>query len=161
MRWRGNLAFYFSDALFNNYFIVCRGHLGGLIGGASVAWLLGPRLIKQQQPFQSRGDSSPMLPGRFVDQPPVAWLAYPQGTLFGVGSSGRRPVGGSQSKKSDNRASKESSVEDGGKLSVDRASIPSGPPNRQRRRPMHSLSNESKNENQPSPIDERHPPAAL
>ena len=68
------------------------GHLGGALGGAATAWLLGPRLVWQQQ--QPLGDGSgsggegkgaaTMTLGRFVDRPPVRWLAYPEG-MFGAG----------------------------------------------------------------------------
>lgn len=54
---------------------ICRGHLGGMIGGAAVAWLLGPHMQRNDK-------------GRFVDQPPVRWLAYPEGFTF---STGARP----------------------------------------------------------------------
>lgn len=39
------------------------GHLGGLAGGALVAWLLGPKLVRTQE-------------GETVDSPPVPLLAY-------------------------------------------------------------------------------------
>lgn len=41
----------------------CRGHAGGLLGGALVTWLLGPRLVR---------DAS----GIIVDRPPVPLLAH-------------------------------------------------------------------------------------
>ena len=37
----------------------CRGHFGGLLGGALTAYLLGPRLLEDRKR------------GRYVDSPPV------------------------------------------------------------------------------------------
>ena len=91
-----------------------------------MAWLFGPRLVRQQQQQQQpRGNFSPTLPGRFVDQPPVAWLAYPEGTLFGpVRNSDRlKPSPG---RHRDRRAAGDRAVageplEDGGPPAADRA----------------------------------------
>eukprot|EP00197_Chlamydomonas_leiostraca_P007864 CAMPEP_0202860592 /NCGR_PEP_ID=MMETSP1391-20130828/2243_1 /ASSEMBLY_ACC=CAM_ASM_000867 /TAXON_ID=1034604 /ORGANISM="Chlamydomonas leiostraca, Strain SAG 11-49" /LENGTH=299 /DNA_ID=CAMNT_0049539791 /DNA_START=224 /DNA_END=1123 /DNA_ORIENTATION=- len=52
------------------------GHLGGLVGGALVGWLLGPNLIRDEK-------------GRFIDKPPVSWLAFQPGTSFSQRSSSR------------------------------------------------------------------------
>ena len=87
-----------------------RGHIGGMLGGALVAWLLGPRLVRQQDPSgivvlpgpglvkkgkpeaetsQRSGQAVGGDRGRFVDRPPLPWLAYPEGTSFGIGGRGR------------------------------------------------------------------------
>ena len=93
--------------------LCCRGHLGGMLGGALVAWLLGPRLVRQQEPSGSKVLPGPGLAkrgkpdaetsqisepaggrdrGRFVDQPPLPWLAYPEGTSFGMGGGRGRAL---------------------------------------------------------------------
>lgn len=53
----------------------CRGHIGGLLGGAAVAWLLGPNLVEERQLGGKKA--------RLVDRPPVPIFAY------------RRPAGSS------------------------------------------------------------------
>ncbi len=45
------------------YVLLRRGHLGGALGGALVAWALGPRLVRGAD-------------GRFYDSPPLPWRAY-------------------------------------------------------------------------------------
>jgi hypothetical protein len=44
-------------------FGLCRGHLGGLVGGAVVTWLLGPAFCRTAD-------------GRLIDQPPLPQLAF-------------------------------------------------------------------------------------
>jgi hypothetical protein len=49
--------------------LCCRGHIGGLLGGAAAAYLLGPRLVLG--PLQGRR-------GQYLlDQPPLPLLASP------------------------------------------------------------------------------------
>ena len=88
-----------------------------MLGGAAVAWLLGPRLVRETQEAQWNSNpralpglglvkggrtelavsgqyspeegSSSGSRGRFVDRPPLSWLAYPEGTSFGMGGSRR------------------------------------------------------------------------
>jgi hypothetical protein len=42
-----------------------RGHIGGMAGGALVAWAVGPRLVRDE------------ASGRLLDSPPLPWLAMP------------------------------------------------------------------------------------
>ena len=58
----------------------CRGHLGGLVGGAGLAYLLGPKLMRNAA-------------GNIVDSPPVPWLAY-KGSIKPGSSSGSSSSGG-------------------------------------------------------------------
>jgi hypothetical protein len=77
--------------------VQCRGHIGGMLGGASVAWLLGPHLKTYHDGTtdNARQSNSTARGGaRFVDQPPVPWLAYPEGYVFRERAvSDRRVVG--------------------------------------------------------------------
>ncbi|GAX75962.1 hypothetical protein CEUSTIGMA_g3405.t1 [Chlamydomonas eustigma] len=72
------------------------GHIGGMLGGASVAWLLGPHLKIQHDVATTIGtprNASSRGVAQFVDQPPVPWLAYPEGYVFRErGVSDRRSV---------------------------------------------------------------------
>lgn len=74
-----------------------RGHLGGLLGGVLVGWLFGPNMV--------RDDSS----GKFNDQPPVPWLAYPPGTTFS-----QRPNSRSRQGHASNSSNSNSSSNSGG-----------------------------------------------
>lgn len=44
---------------------LCRCHMGGLVGGALAAYLLGPHYVRHKQPG-----------GGMVDAPPIAILAH-------------------------------------------------------------------------------------
>lgn len=49
------------------FFVSCRGHFGGMLGGAAVAALLGPNYV--------RGESAA---GSWIaDRPPLKFLAFP------------------------------------------------------------------------------------
>jgi hypothetical protein len=66
--------------------LIHRGHLGGMLGGAVMAWVLGPRLVKDES-------------GRYgmVDRPPVPLLAFEDGKLFGMDRATLRPGRGAPS----------------------------------------------------------------
>eukprot|EP00955_Chlamydomonas_euryale_P033001 346493-Chlamydomonas_euryale.AAC.3 len=51
------------------------GHLGGALGGAALAWVLGPRLVLNAR-------------GLWHDRPPLPWLAHPEG----YGFAARKPA---------------------------------------------------------------------
>eukprot|EP00879_Flechtneria_rotunda_P023767 GHRR01025163.1.p1 GENE.GHRR01025163.1~~GHRR01025163.1.p1 ORF type:complete len:296 (+),score=107.40 GHRR01025163.1:713-1600(+) len=53
-----NMAYSLASRRIDNW-----GHIGGLIGGAVVSWLLGPRLVRAAN-------------GRTLDQPPLSVMAY-------------------------------------------------------------------------------------
>ena len=87
------------------------GHLGGMVGGALISYLLGPRLVPVVEPAASKPQppadtgGSPSLdrsvkkgvrsrkridsqslsrPRRFVDSPPLPWLAHPPNCSFSL-----------------------------------------------------------------------------
>jgi membrane associated rhomboid family serine protease len=61
----------------NMYVCGCRGHVGGLAGGALVTWLLGPRLVRDP------------TTGLIVDKPPLPLLAHKHPT--GPHKGGKQP----------------------------------------------------------------------
>lgn len=64
-----NLAFSLLVKNIDNW-----GHVGGMLGGGAVAWLLGPHMQRDPR-------------GVWMDSPPLKWLAYPPG--FGLRQGGR------------------------------------------------------------------------
>lgn len=46
---------------------MCRGHLGGLVGGVLAAYLLGPNLVRTNSPGSKR---------ELVDAPPIKLFRY-------------------------------------------------------------------------------------
>ncbi|GBF97681.1 rhomboid protease [Raphidocelis subcapitata] len=55
-----NLVYSLANRRVDNW-----GHIGGMVGGAVVAWALGPRLVRDE------------ASGRLLDAPPLPWLAMP------------------------------------------------------------------------------------
>jgi len=67
----------------------CRGHLGGLLGGAAVSALLGPNYVRSES-----------TSGTFIkDQPPVKLLASPERQISVAATRHAKERGGKKSSK--------------------------------------------------------------